>query len=87
MTNNVSHETQPAQPATDPLMGLALLIETTTGISVMRMKGKQRTKKVVEARRIFACMAHSLDYSYSEIGRFLNKHHSSVMDMVDMGPP
>ena len=71
---NVPQETQ-----STGLPMIAQLITLTTGISLERMRGKQRTAPVTEARALFSQMAHDCDYSYAEIGRFLGMDHTSIM--------
>lgn len=53
-----------------------------TGISVARMLSPSRYSELVRARRIAARRMAASGMCYMEIGRHLNRHHSSVMNML-----
>lgn len=53
------------------------------GVYVHEMRGPNRETKTVVQRRKIAKWLSSLGFYYSQIGRVMNKHHSSVMLMVD----
>ena len=53
--------------------------------SLIRNKGAQR--EVVHARTRFAVLARNAGYSLPSIGRFLNKHHTTVLHMIEKVAP
>lgn len=65
-----------------PLDMIAGAVSQATGIRITQMKGRQQSKPVVEARKLVAEMAHALGLSASEIGRYLNKNHATILDYV-----
>lgn len=64
------------------LEGLACLIEQTYGVNLDQIRGRQQNRKISEARRTLAKMAYDFGYTYAELGKFMNKDHSSIMYMV-----
>lgn len=44
---------------------------------------KRRNVKLVEARAIIAIALRKLGYSYPKIGNVMNRHHTSIMNLVE----
>lgn len=57
---------------------LAQLVTSVTGVTVSRMQSSQRGNAVSEARKMLSEMAFDLDYSKSEIARFMKKDHTTI---------
>jgi chromosomal replication initiation ATPase DnaA len=74
--SNVSQETQ--SPQFTSLELLAELISQATGVSIERIKSQQRGKKVCEARKMLSELADYCGFTQSEIGRFMNKDHTTI---------
>jgi chromosomal replication initiation ATPase DnaA len=67
----------------DPqVVGIVAAVVAATGISVTLIKSRNRTLRVAMARALVASRIHrELNYGPSEIGRLLNRDHSSVIAM------
>ena len=52
------------------------------GLKVAHLVGQGRATSVVRARRVAMWIAHERGFSYSEIGRALQRDHSTVMASV-----
>mgnify|MGYP001561965336 CR=1 FL=1 len=52
------------------------------GLTVGHLVGQGRATSVVRARRVAMSIAHERGFSYSEIGRALQRDHSTVMASV-----
>lgn len=68
---NVSHATQ-----------FTASICEKYGISEIALRGEGRSKNIVRARCEFSRQMRGLGYSYPEIGRMLNKDHSTIVRQV-----
>ena len=55
------------------------IVPACTGISWDRLRGKQRSQKVVNARWLAIEMLAESKYSCAQIGRFLNKDHTTIL--------
>lgn len=51
---------------------------------VLRINAKQRNREVVDLRIMFSYLARTMGYSLCEIGRYTNKHHSTVINHLDV---
>jgi chromosomal replication initiation ATPase DnaA len=59
---------------------LIIKISEHLKISVDDIKGKVRKREFVEARMIFSYFArNSLRYTFTSIGEFINRHHSTIV--------
>lgn len=54
-----------------------------TGVPVDLIRGDRRTAKIARARQTFMRDAHEAGKSYSAIGRFLGRDHSTVIHACD----
>ena len=54
-----------------------------TGVTIHEMRAKNNRWKLVEARRKVAVMARQQCISYPKIGAALQKHHTTVMHLVE----
>lgn len=52
------------------------------GFDVAIVVGKPRDDEAVKRRKLIACALHALGHSYSDIGRAMNRSHSTIMYMV-----
>ena len=59
------------------------LVTAATDISWARITGRQKSQEVVNARWLVMHMLYQRGYSLSEIGRLLNRDHSTVMHARD----
>lgn len=74
------------------LILLAKEIERVTRVTLPELISKKRNKQLVMARQMFSYIAHKAgNFSLSEIGRFLNRDHSTIIysrdnakDMLDI---
>lgn len=57
-------------------------VERETGIDQRFIKSTSRNKDIVRARAMFCEIARSRGFSYPEIGRAINRDHSTVMYLV-----
>lgn len=60
---------------------------TVCAITLDRIISKERTSEVAIARWLGMCVARSLDYTYSEIGREYERNHESVIYAVQQPKP
>jgi hypothetical protein len=51
---------------------------------VLRISAKQRNREIVDLRIIFSYLARTMGYSLCEIGKYTNKHHSTVINHLDV---
>jgi chromosomal replication initiation ATPase DnaA len=53
------------------------------GLSVAELKGRNRTRPVAVARQLFIARAYATGrYSLPQIGRFLKRHHTTILHGV-----
>jgi len=57
---------------------IARIVPAVTDISWDRIRGRQRDQKVVNARWLAINMLTESNYSLAQIGRFLNKDHTTI---------
>lgn len=68
------------------LTDLLMAVAEATRVPVREMKSTRRPRGTSRAREIFAHLARvELKASYSEIGRALNKHHTSAIHAARSG--
>lgn len=65
------------------LEGILSEVAKETGIEVEAMKSKTKQPAAVAARRAFTAKARGMGYSFPSIGMAINRHWSSVMDLVE----
>lgn len=53
------------------------------GVSVMDVRSMSRKERLVDVRRVFSIIAKSRGYGPTEVGRFLNIDHSSVIHYLE----
>lgn len=51
---------------------------------VLRITAKQRNREVVDLRIMFSYLARTMGYSLCEIGRHTHKHHSTIINHLDV---
>lgn len=64
-----------------PLLAMNALAEEVankTGITLAQMRGPSRTRFVVRARHLFMFKANQAGVSYTNIGNYLNRDHTTV---------
>lgn len=67
-----------------PLQRIEWIISEHYRIPVERLRGKERTREVAEARfSVWYCANRSLGYGYSYLGRIYEKHHTSIMHGIE----
>jgi chromosomal replication initiation ATPase DnaA len=54
-----------------------------TGVTILEMRAKDNRWRLVEARRKVAVRARQQAISYPKIGAALQKHHTTVMHLVE----
>ena len=59
---------------------IAIEIEEEFGVTLDELKSKSRIRSIVEARHLFCYFAHERGYTYTYIGKFINRDHSSVIN-------
>ena len=68
----------------EPLDEIAKIVANSFRLTISAIKEKNRKAKVVAARRTFIELAIQYgDYSISELGRYINRHHTSVIHLRD----
>jgi hypothetical protein len=58
---------------------IAARIEAITGFTIEDLRSKARNRAIVIARQLFCYLAHETGCSYSEIGRYVNRDHTTAM--------
>ena len=64
------------------LSGIAGHAAAHMGRSLAVLRGPRRDAPLVRARCRIAYIARAMGYSYPRIGMTLNRHHTTVMDLV-----
>jgi chromosomal replication initiation ATPase DnaA len=54
-----------------------------TGVTILAMRRKDNRRRIVAARRKVAVLARSQQISYPKIGAALQKHHTTIMHLVE----
>ena len=67
---------------TPTLSGIAGHAAAHTGRSLAVLRGPRRDAPIVRVRQRIAYIARALGYSYPRIGMTINRHHTTVMDLV-----
>lgn len=62
------------------LKQLAEAIEQVTGVTLSQLKGLETKREISVPRLYFYYIANEMGVSYHEIGRVLNKCHTTVMN-------
>lgn len=52
------------------------------GFSVEKLGCKCRSRELAYDRKVAACVLYDLGFTQEEIGRMMNRHHSSVYAMI-----
>ena len=61
-------------------------VTSLTGVSAEYIKGNKRTKKILEARQLAVYALRTLSLlTYSEIGRYINREHGSIIQAFKQG--
>lgn len=58
---------------------ISLLVTQHTGFSINALRGKNRIVEMVFARKLFCYLAQKAGHSSIEVGKFLNRDHSTVI--------
>jgi len=53
-----------------------------SGLTAERILGPSRDRETVRAKRLLAVDLRGMGYSYPEIGRFMRKHHTTIIHLV-----
>lgn len=64
------------------LHNLLHLAATACGVEVEDLKGRSHRRELVTVRRIFAKRAHSEGFSSPAIGRMINRHHTTILHLL-----
>ena len=64
------------------LRNLLFLAARDHGVLIEELVGRSHSRRLVEVRRAFAKTARECGYSFPTIGRALNRHHTTVMNLV-----
>jgi chromosomal replication initiation ATPase DnaA len=66
---------------------VAIAVSLVTGVDLIDVVGFVKLAPYVAARNLWwACLRHYCGMSYPEIGRFVDRHHSTVMFAVKRVP-
>lgn len=57
-------------------------VSEATGISISRILGRSRVRPVVEARQLVCHVLYRHGMSYPQIGRLINRDHTTVLHAV-----
>jgi chromosomal replication initiation ATPase DnaA len=57
-------------------------VSAETGISILELRAKDNHRRLVDARRRVAVIARQQCISFPKIGAALQKHHTTVMNLV-----
>lgn len=60
---------------------IAGVIEKQTGVSLEDLQGKNRQRPLTDARKLLIAAGRDLEMSYAEIGRFLNRHYATMIEL------
>lgn len=64
------------------LLDVALFVKKRLDVTLAEMRSRDRTRRVVRARELFAATARENGVgSYPAIGKYIGKAHSSVIGM------
>ena len=63
----------------DQLYDLAKTIAHRRGLTLADLRGTRRTRPLVDARAEFAHAGHALGASYPQLGRIMDKDHSTMI--------
>ena len=66
----------------DDMNQIAIEVAQRFNIPVFKLKGKGQAMELVRARRWFAKEAYP-KYTLKQIGKFLNRHHSSIHHLLN----
>jgi chromosomal replication initiation ATPase DnaA len=67
----------------DRLKEIMQRVYEETGVTIIQMRAKDNRWRLVEARRKVAVRARQQAISYPKIGAALQKHHTTVMHLVE----
>lgn len=70
------------KPLVEPLVELLTRICTRNGLDNSIVINGPQTASLVRVRQEFSVEAHKLGYSFPEIGRAINRHHTSIVHLV-----
>lgn len=59
-------------------------VSAETGVSQPNIRGRQRKRPIARARQLVMYRARMADISFSEIGRVMGRHHTTVMHDVEI---
>lgn len=68
------------------LMSILEALALEYDVSLLRLKSRQRGKPLPYIRQLFCRRAYALGYSSPQIGRVLNRHHTSVLYLLGQLP-
>ena len=77
------HQYNIRKPLEEQISTIIQTVEEETGVDIARMRRKENTRHVVEARRRVAIMARKYGISYPRIGAALGKHHTTIINLVN----
>lgn len=52
------------------------------GFTFAEIQSRQRDARIVACKMEIACYLRDKGFSYPRIGRFMNKHHTTIMNLV-----
>jgi chromosomal replication initiation ATPase DnaA len=58
------------------------LVSTHTTIPVDQIRSSKRTEDLLYARMLLVALATTYDYSSKQLGRYLNRNHSSILHSI-----
>ena len=62
-------------------------VASETGISINDLRGPRRWAEIVKARRLAAVRLREAGATYPRIGRALNRHHTTAMNLCGAFAP
>lgn len=66
----------------EALQGIEKNVCEQFGISPLALKSRRQDADMVDARTLFAVQARALEFSYPQIGKYIDRHHSTVIHYI-----
>jgi len=57
-------------------------VSRETGVHVLDIVSRRIAPSIVDARRLVARRAKGMGYSFPEIGRLLDRHHATIINLI-----
>jgi len=83
--NDIQHP--PVNPAPQRLDRIAYSVAEKHDVSLPELKNGCREHHLVDARQEIACKMHfQHGMSYTDIGKYLDRHHTTIMNYINWRP-